>query len=467
MKKFISLVLAVMMVCTLFTVALAEDPYTSCEGEDVELFHIANVDCATLDDDTNAIHMQYLAQHFVPAEASLSGIRLRLLYGDGKGVMHFELREGGANGKAVFTKDLEFAAQGNVKAWYTFDFGETVTVTPGAKYALSFWLTSKTTGSFCIAVGSYDCREGLDLWRYKRFETDYSGKRFEAENVTLKKTGYTIGFELLTPDKMAAMEVDAMISALPSKITLSHEEAIVNCVTAYGALSEGAKGLVTKLDKLNAAMEALDVLKQQQEENQRLIEDWELQLRAMDPETVTASDEPTVRSLRNEYNGFTKEQKALITSEAIEKLEALEQAVDAVLAGEVEAMIEALPTPTDITFDHVEAILTASLAYEGLTDAQKALVSADAVEKMNQIAAVMEDWGRYKMGDVDADGEVTAKDALVALKVAVQKETLNYIQFMVADIDASDKVDAKDALEMLKFAVEKPSLLDEFYTEVL
>ena len=472
MKKLVSFVLAMMMVCTLCTVAFADDPYTYFEGEDAELFHIANVDCATLDDDTNAIHMQYLAQHFVPAESDLSGIRLRLIYGDGIGVMHFELRKGGANGEALFTKDVEFAAQGNRKAWYDFDFGETVTVTPGEKYALSFWLVSKTSTSFCIAVGSFECKEGLDLWRYKRFETDYSGKRFEAENVTLKTTGYTIGFELLTPVKTAAMAVETMISALPSKITLAHEEDIAACVAAYDALSDDSKALVTNLDKLDAALAALEAAKEQAAKDSEEATKVEAQINALpDADAITLADETAVLEAKTAFDGLTAAQKALVSQDAKNKLDAAMSVVQMVLdtkeAEKVEALLSALPTPTDVTLDDIEAILDAATALDALTDAQKALVDPVLVEKLSQISAVMEEWDRYNMGDVNADGKVDAKDALIALKITVNKVTPAYIEGVVADVDQNGKVDAKDALEMLKFAVDKPSVLDEYYTPVM
>ncbi len=468
MKKIISLLLAMMMVCSLVTVAFADDPFTSFVGEDVELFHIANLSCQTMDDDPNAIHTQYLAQHFVPAEEVLSGVKLRLLFGDGTAVMHFEIREGDANGEAIFTKDVEFTAQGNVKAWYTFDFGETVTVTPGQKYAVTFWLASKSTTSFCIAVGSYECNEGLDLWRHKRFETDYSGTRFEPADLPLKITNYTVGFEILTPAKMAAEEVDRMITALPAKITVKDEETVNGVVAAYEALSDEAKACVMNLDKLNASVDALAAAKEQYAKDlEEVAKVEELILNLPDPAFVIEADAEAVADVQGTYNALTKDQKALVAPQAVEKLNgvvaALKVFLDNKAVAEVEDMISALPTPTDITLGDMGDILAAEEAYNNLTQDQKALVNQELAEKLAQTLAEMNTWGEYTMGDVNKDGKVDAKDALIALKISVNKITPLYIETIVADADANGKVDAKDALEMLKFSVDKPSVLDQYY----
>ena len=58
-------------------------------------------------------------------------------------------------------------------------------------------------------------------------------------------------------------------------------------------------------------------------------------------------------------------------------------------------------------------------------------------------------------GDVNLDGTVDARDALLALKTAVGKAELTDQQTALADLDKNDKVDARDALMILKIAVGK------------
>ncbi len=474
MKKAVSFVLAMLMVASLFTVTSAEtlDPFTAFVGDDADLYHVTSTSFATVNDDPKGVDGQYMAQHFVPAEETISGAMLRLKYGGGQGTMHLEIREGDANGQAIFQKDVEIVALGNVAAWYTFDFGETVTVTPGQKYALTFWLSSKSTGAVCIAVGSFTCNEGLDLWRHKRFEHSSGdnpyGTLYEEKDLPLKTTGYTVGFEILTPNKMAAMKVDEMISALPQKITVNDEEAIVNCVAAYGALNGDAKALVMKLDDLNAAMDALNTAKEQYAKDLEAATKVEDQISALvSPSDITLAHEQAVLEAKESFDALTATQKELVSQATKEKLSqavsAVQMVVDSREASRVEALIEALPTPTDVTLDDIQAIAQAGDAFNALTDDQKALVNQDLVEKLTAVIAVVEEWKQYNMGDLNADQAVNAKDALLALKFAVNKATPSYIQFFVADIDANNSINAKDALEMLKFAVGKPSALDQYY----
>ena len=63
------------------------------------------------------------------------------------------------------------------------------------------------------------------------------------------------------------------------------------------------------------------------------------------------------------------------------------------------------------------------------------------------------DWVKY--GDLDANQEVNAKDALSVLKNAVGKQEFNEVETLLADVNLDTAVNAKDALEILKYAVGK------------
>ncbi len=63
------------------------------------------------------------------------------------------------------------------------------------------------------------------------------------------------------------------------------------------------------------------------------------------------------------------------------------------------------------------------------------------------------------LGDLNDDGKIDAKDALVVLRIAVEKVTPTKIQQAAADVTTDGSTNAKDALEILKYAVEKPSAL--------
>ncbi len=64
-----------------------------------------------------------------------------------------------------------------------------------------------------------------------------------------------------------------------------------------------------------------------------------------------------------------------------------------------------------------------------------------------------------KVGDVNADGKINAKDALAVLKIAVGKMTPTPLQQQLANVNWDAFINAKDALEILKYSVNKPSCL--------
>ena len=70
--------------------------------------------------------------------------------------------------------------------------------------------------------------------------------------------------------------------------------------------------------------------------------------------------------------------------------------------------------------------------------------------------------GMLMYGDVNQDGTVDAKDALLVLKAAVGKATLTNEQRVLANVDGDGAINAKDALLILKKAVNK---IDKFPVE--
>ena len=58
----------------------------------------------------------------------------------------------------------------------------------------------------------------------------------------------------------------------------------------------------------------------------------------------------------------------------------------------------------------------------------------------------------YVLGDVNADGNINASDALLVLKHAAKLEILSKLQCLSANVVTDDSIDAKDALQILKKA---------------
>ncbi len=67
-----------------------------------------------------------------------------------------------------------------------------------------------------------------------------------------------------------------------------------------------------------------------------------------------------------------------------------------------------------------------------------------------------------QFGDMNDDSKVNAKDALIALKIAVGSVSATQTQIFAGDVNADGSINAKDALNVLKFAVGK---LESLYSK--
>ena len=254
----------------------------------------------------------------------------------------------------------------------------------------------------------------------------------------------------LAADKAAADVVVAQIAALDKAITAQDAAAIEAAQAAYDALTDAQKALVDNLDVLDGAKEALPVA---------IVVDA---INAL-PETVSDTDvsNTDIAAAREAYDALTDAQKAMIAEEIVAKLAAAEAnlviAIDMAAAAEVEAMINALPTPTDINVSDTDVVNAAAEAYGKLTAAQKEYLGEGVAEKLAACVAALDEALTIKMGDVTGDGNIDAKDALAVLKAAVGKQDLTDSQAKAADVNEDGKIDAKDALEILKKSVKKPA----------
>ncbi len=64
------------------------------------------------------------------------------------------------------------------------------------------------------------------------------------------------------------------------------------------------------------------------------------------------------------------------------------------------------------------------------------------------------------LGDVNGDDKIDAKDALLVLRISVNKYDATEGEAVAADVNKDAVINAKDALEILKHSVGKPSVLD-------
>lgn len=186
--------------------------------------------------------------------------------------------------------------------------------------------------------------------------------REEYKDASTDKT-YKAGDDVLETSRIY-MNVfdDVLCDPLANQAKLDAAVADLDLVAAE---LENADALTAVTDKI-LAMGTVKL------ENGKLVKDGE----------VTAESGPKIEEARKAYAALNEEQKKLFSKaypEYLEALEAAEKAYEQVkdteaakaAAAEVDAMIDALPDPEDITLDDKDAIDAAMKAYDDLSDAAK------------------------------------------------------------------------------------------------
>ena len=188
---------------------------------------------------------------------------------------------------------------------------------------------------------------------------------------------YVFNLREMTDDEKAAKAVDELIEAIddPEDVTLESAAAITAASDAYDALTDAQKALVTKADDLAAAKAKyaeLEAAAEQAEIDEAAAKGVDDAIEAIGD--VTLDSESAITAARAAYDALTDEQKALVTK--ADDLTAAEEALvqlkeDAPVAKAVEDQIAAIGEVTKYKKDAIE---NARIAYEALTDSQKALV---------------------------------------------------------------------------------------------
>ncbi len=135
-------------------------------------------------------------------------------------------------------------------------------------------------------------------------------------------------------DQAAADAVMGQIDAIGT-VTLDSKTAIEAVRTAYNALTESQKALVTNLEKLTAAEASLKVLQDAADKataDQAAADAVSEKITAIG--TVTLDSKAAIEAVRAAYDALTADQKALVTN--LEKLTAAEQAFASLGSGNPE-----------------------------------------------------------------------------------------------------------------------------------
>ncbi len=186
-------------------------------------------------------------------------------------------------------------------------------------------------------------------------------------------------------------------------------------------------------------------------------------INALDGEITLESEDAIVKA-REAYDALPDDQKALVDEEVLAKLTSAEAAL-AVLKDQAAAdavaqqIAAALPDEGTLTTDELLNLRAAFMAYDALTQEQKALIDG---ELLSQFESAIDELNLF-YGDVNEDGTIAAADALFALQYSVQLITLEGQQFLCADVDMNNKVNSTDALYILMYAV---NLIDQFPAQI-
>ncbi|MCI5525718.1 MAG: hypothetical protein MR381_06480 [Dorea sp.] len=184
-------------------------------------------------------------------------------------------------------------------------------------------------------------------------------------------------------DLKAADQVSKNITNIGT-VTLESEDAIKEARTAYDALTDAQKELVSNKDVLEKAESTLKELQDAKAADVKAAEEVTNKISAIGD--VTLESEDAIKEARTAYDALTDAQKELVSNkDVLEKAESTLKELQDAKAADVKAAEEVtnkISAIGDITLESEDAIKEARTAYDALTDAQKELVSnKDVLEK--------------------------------------------------------------------------------------
>lgn len=210
---------------------------------------------------------------------------------------------------------------------------------------------------------------------------------------TASGLGTYIVAETDDPDVLAARAVRLRIAELPDleQLTLEHKEQVLAIRLEYDALRR--QELVTNLPRLQAA-EARLISLQAMSEAEAALPVAELLENLPAASLVKLADEEQIMLARTSYELLTEGQRTFIPSSLLNRLIAAEQeleglkaavAADAAAAAAVAEQIASLPAEPALA--HKSLVEAARTAYSSLTQAQKALIAAEQLNKLEAAEA--------------------------------------------------------------------------------
>ena len=252
-------------------------------------------------------------------------------------------------------------------------------------------------------------------------------------------------------DQMDVQAVKDMINALPAAedVTVNDKNAIEAARAAYDALDDAQKAQIDD-EAVQKLADDEDALAKAEADKAAADAVSEMIKALPNPLRVTVDDKDAIEAARAAFTDLTDAQKNQVplidkVKLALDEyaLENAQKAADEAAAKAVKDMIDALPAAEDITSDDKAAVEEARAAYDALTDAQKALIDEDT---LNKLIAAEEKLNRSAiLGDADGNGVVDITDVTtVQMQIAGMVE-LDDIQRLAADVNGDGVIDINDA----------------------
>ena len=242
-------------------------------------------------------------------------------------------------------------------------------------------------------------------------------------------------------DYEKANSVIDLLNTIPQTVTLEHKALLEQCRQTFQQLTPTQKSLVTNYEKLENAEYTMGIL----------YTEW---LISQFPGEFTQENKYLITQADEAYNALTNSQK-----NAVENRQNLMVALEEKRLLDLIEDIDNLPEI--LTKQEQETVEALWHRYNFLSGNQQRKVTNK--QALDNARKTMTNLRTVVYGDVDENGSVNAKDALLALKYSVGKTSLFTNPKLAAEVDRVLGINAKDALLILKYAVGK---IQEFPVEI-
>ena len=239
--------------------------------------------------------------------------------------IHFVSLWDADTGALVSADTYEWETLAGVEGWQEYTLSEPVAVKAGKKYVISISAGPNGYGVRTTPNGVFPVNHGC-------FLTYEESGRWADMNVSPDEMPAGKAAEcyfrdvVFVPDASFPEAVTGMIDALPSPVAMENKEAVASARLAYDTLNDTQKKMVNNLDRLIAAEARLDELEEDQTaaEDQAKADEAIALIDALpSAEEAIADHAPAIREARQVFDALTEAQKGLVGADRVEKLQAL------------------------------------------------------------------------------------------------------------------------------------------------